>query len=68
MYSYSFKVLSRKMILMFTFMKDNSISSYNGEGTALKCRYGVQQINMVVVKNCEQFYVCYFHRIKKQTP
>ena len=56
------------MILIFTFMKDNSISSYNGEGTALKCRYGVQQINMVVVKNCEQFYVCYFNRIKKQTP
>ena len=63
--SYSFKVLSRKMILVFTFLKDNSMSSYSNVGTALKCRNRVQQRNMVVIKNCEQFYACCFNRIKK---
>ena len=64
-HSYSFKFLSRKMILVFIFLKDNSVSSFNNVGTALKCRYGVQQRNMVVIKNYEQFYACCFSRIKK---
>ena len=53
------------MILVFTFLKDNSMSSYSNVGTALKCRNRVQQRNMVAIKNCEQFYACYFNRIKK---